>query len=63
MCLGYVGLPIAVYASTVYPGVTEEVCVRILERESDLKCGMDFKSAILPKESIPETKFTGWIRL
>ena len=34
---------IVVYESTVYPGVTEEICVPILERESGLKCGIDFK--------------------
>ncbi|MBQ3593114.1 MAG: nucleotide sugar dehydrogenase, partial [Clostridia bacterium] len=33
---------IVVYESTVYPGVTEDVCVPILERESGLKCGVDF---------------------
>ena len=33
---------IVVYESTVYPGVTEEVCVPILERVSGLKCGVDF---------------------
>ena len=30
---------IVVFESTVYPGVTEEICVPILERESGLKCG------------------------
>ncbi|MBQ3790741.1 MAG: nucleotide sugar dehydrogenase, partial [Lachnospiraceae bacterium] len=34
---------IVVYESTVYPGVTEDICVPILERESGLKCGVDFK--------------------
>ena len=34
---------IVVYESTVYPGVTEDVCVPILEKESGLKCGTDFK--------------------
>ena len=32
---------IVVYESTVYPGVTEDVCVPILERESGMKCGID----------------------
>ena len=34
---------IVVFESTVYPGVTEDVCVPILEKESGLKCGVDFK--------------------
>jgi UDP-N-acetyl-D-galactosamine dehydrogenase len=34
---------IVVYESTVYPGVTEDICIPILERESGLKCGIDFK--------------------
>mgnify|MGYP002547140997 CR=1 FL=1 len=34
---------IVVYESTVYPGCTEDVCIPILERESGLKCGVDFK--------------------
>lgn len=33
---------IVVYESTVYPGVTEEICAPILEQESGLKCGVDF---------------------
>ncbi len=40
---------IVVYESTVYPGVTEEICVPILERESGLTCGQDFKD-ILQRE-------------
>lgn len=40
---------IVVYESTVYPGVTEEICVPILERESGLKCGQDFKVAYSPE--------------
>ena len=34
---------IVVYESTVYPGVTEDICIPILEEESGLKCGVDFK--------------------
>lgn len=34
---------IIVYESTVYPGVKEDICITILEKESGLKCGVDFK--------------------
>ena len=34
---------VVVFESTVYPGVTEEVCIPILERESGMNCGVDFK--------------------
>ena len=34
---------IVVYESTVYPGVTEDVCIPILEKESGMVCGKDFK--------------------
>ena len=34
---------IVVFESTVYPGVTEDICIPILEKESGLKCGVDFK--------------------
>lgn len=44
---------IVVYESTVYPGVTEEICVPILERESGLKCGQDFKVAYSPERINP----------
>lgn len=40
---------IVVYESTVYPSVTEEICVPILERESGLKCGQDFKITYSPE--------------
>ena len=40
---------IIVYESTVYPGVTEDVCVPILERESGLKCGVDFNVGYSPE--------------
>ncbi len=42
-----------VYESTVYPGVTEDVCVPILERESGLKCGVDFKVGYSPERINP----------
>lgn len=44
---------IVVYESTVYPGVTEEVCVPILERESGLRCGADFKVGYSPERINP----------
>ncbi|MFA6433627.1 MAG: nucleotide sugar dehydrogenase [Elusimicrobiales bacterium] len=44
---------IVVYESTVYPGVTEDVCVPILERESGLKCGRDFKVGYSPERINP----------
>jgi len=42
-----------VYESTVYPGCTEEDCVPILERESGLKCGKDFKVGYSPERINP----------
>ncbi len=47
---------IVVYESTVYPGVTEEVCVPILEAESGLKCGVDFKIGYSPERINPGDK-------
>ena len=47
---------IVVYESTVYPGVTEDVCVPILERESGLKCGVDFKVGYSPERINPGDK-------
>jgi UDP-N-acetyl-D-galactosamine dehydrogenase len=44
---------IVVYESTVYPGVTEDVCVPILEKESGLKCGIDFKVGYSPERINP----------
>lgn len=44
---------IVVYESTVYPGVTEGVCVPILEKESGLKCGVDFKVGYSPERINP----------
>lgn len=47
---------IVVFESTVYPGVTEEVCVPILERESGLKCGVEFKVGYSPERINPGDK-------
>jgi UDP-N-acetyl-D-glucosamine/UDP-N-acetyl-D-galactosamine dehydrogenase len=45
--------PIVVYESTVYPGVTEDVCAPILERESGLVCGRDFFLGYSPERINP----------
>lgn len=47
---------IVCYESTVYPGVTEDVCIPILEKESGLKCGVDFKIAYSPERINPGDK-------
>lgn len=47
---------IVVFESTVYPGVTEGVCIPILERESNLKCGVDFKIGYSPERINPGDK-------
>ena len=47
---------IVVYESTVYPGVTEDVCVPILERESGMQCGVDFKVGYSPERINPGDK-------
>ena len=44
---------IVVYESTVYPGVTEDICIPILEQESGLKCGVDFKIGYSPERINP----------
>ena len=44
---------IVVYESTVYPGVTEDICIPILEWESGLKCGEDFKVGYSPERINP----------
>ncbi|RBP04720.1 nucleotide sugar dehydrogenase [Rossellomorea aquimaris] len=44
---------IVVFESTVYPGVTEDICVPILEKESGLKCGQDFKVGYSPERINP----------
>lgn len=45
-----------VFESTVYPGVTEDICVPILENESGLKCGIDFKVGYSPERVNPGDK-------
>lgn len=45
--------PIIVYESTVYPGVTEEICGPILEQVSGLKCGVDFTLGYSPERINP----------
>jgi len=47
---------IVVFESTVYPGVTEEICVPILEEVSGLKCGIDFKVGYSPERINPGDK-------
>lgn len=47
---------IVVYESTVYPGCTEDVCIPVLERESGLKCGADFKVGYSPERINPGDK-------
>ncbi len=47
---------VVVFESTVYPGVTEDVCVPILEKESGLKCGVDFKVGYSPERINPGDK-------
>ena len=44
---------IVVFESTVYPGVTEDICVPIIERESGLKCGSDWKIGYSPERINP----------
>ena len=48
---------IVVYESTVYPGCTEDVCIPILEKQSGLKCGVDFKVGYSPERINPGDKF------
>ncbi len=47
---------VVVFESTVYPGVTEDVCVPILEKESGLVCGKDFKIGYSPERINPGDK-------
>jgi UDP-N-acetyl-D-galactosamine dehydrogenase len=50
---------VIVYESTVYPGVTEEICVPILEQFSGMKCGKDFKVGYSPERVNPGDKRHG----
>ena len=47
---------VVVFESTVYPGVTENICIPILEEESDLVCGKDFKVGYSPERINPGDK-------
>ncbi|MDD4077614.1 MAG: nucleotide sugar dehydrogenase [Bacilli bacterium] len=47
---------IVVYESTVYPGVTEDICIPILEKASGMKCGVDFKVGYSPERINPGDK-------
>ncbi|MEG1848714.1 MAG: nucleotide sugar dehydrogenase [Lachnospiraceae bacterium] len=47
---------IVVFESTVYPGVTEDICIPILEKESGLQCGVDFKIGYSPERINPGDK-------
>ncbi len=47
---------VVVYESTVYPGCTEDVCIPILERQSGLQCGVDFKVGYSPERINPGDK-------
>lgn len=47
---------IVVFESTVYPGCTEDVCIPVLEKESGLKCGVDFKIGYSPERINPGDK-------
>lgn len=47
---------VIVFESTVYPGVTEDICVPIIEAESGLKCGVDFKIGYSPERINPGDK-------
>lgn len=44
---------IVVFESTVYPGVTEDICIPIIERESGLRCGKDWKIGYSPERINP----------
>ncbi len=57
---------VVVYESTVYPGVTEEICIPILENVSGLKCGVDFSVGYSPERINPgdkERTFTNILKI
>jgi UDP-N-acetyl-D-galactosamine dehydrogenase len=54
---------IVVYESTVYPGVTEEVCAPILEAESGLRCGVDFTVGYSPERINPGDREHSFARI
>ncbi len=47
---------VVVYESTVYPGLTEEICIPVLEQESKMRCGVDFKVGYSPERINPGDK-------
>jgi len=47
---------VVVYESTVYPGVTEDICIPIIEKVSGLKCGVGFKVGYSPERINPGDK-------
>ena len=47
---------IVIYESTVYPGVTDEICTPILEKESNLACNIDFSTGYSPERVVPGDK-------
>ena len=47
---------IIIFESTVYPGVTEDICAPIMEKYSGLKCGADFKIGYSPERMNPGDK-------
>lgn len=47
---------VVVYESTVYPGVTQDICIPVLEKMSGLRCGEDFKVGYSPERINPSDK-------
>ncbi len=44
---------VVVFESTVYPGCTEDICIPVLEKQSGLTCGTDFKAGYSPERINP----------